>query len=134
MYFALFIAAFFLAVLLLNGCVPRDGTSPRSVAAIAALSAFSSVIEPAYKLTAESCNERERDARAALADGAKAMEVQARLAGSRARCEALGQAFEAIRDVHHAASDYVESGQLAEAEDALEQLRVRWAALPEGAP
>lgn len=100
-----------------------------------ALDILADVIDPASELAAATClAEQEASASEAEAGRITADEAATQVASTRARCDVLRVAFEAMRAAHDQARAAVERGDVAKAEAELGRIRDAWQQLKTGSP
>ena len=123
-------AALMLLLLLVSGCA-GDTTADTRVRT--ALDVLAQVIDPAYSVAMDSCIVPQEiavaEAEAGLATVDHARQTIERV---RARCGRVREGFETIRLHHEQAVRSVEAGQLDQAAQILEQIRLDWTLLRTG--
>jgi hypothetical protein len=118
-----------LAVMTVNlvGC---SGASTADARVRSALDVLVLVVDPAYSFAVDACAARQLLIAEEVEGGRMTPDdADVALRPIRARCHATRRAFDAIREAQDQAATLVEAGKVEEAEQMLDQVRARWAAL-----
>jgi hypothetical protein len=112
----------------LASCVSSSALSEAS--AQSALNVIADAVDPSYELAMQGCIAREEVLMSAGEAGkATPDETEAAIATTQKRCHEVEAAFEAIRNYHTQAVQYVEAGKYDEALQQIDLAREAWKAL-----